>query len=144
MANVPRAWRGTPTRGRSEARTPGRRVPGSGIASIPAAAATLAPSSSHHTRRVGAGPYWASALAPSAPAPSPRRGAAVVISGASPLPSGCRSISAAPSAPVAVPTARPCSARAANSSPTLRAARNTAHAPAVITRAARITRRRPR
>ena len=84
---VPRAWRGTPTRGRSEARTPARRVPGSCIASIPAAA-TLAPSSSHHTRRVGARPYWASALDPSAPAPSPRRGAVVVISGASPLPSG--------------------------------------------------------
>ena len=85
------------------------------------------------------GPYWASAPVPSAPAPSPRRGAAVVISGASPLPSGCRSISAAPSAPVAVPTAAPCSARAANRSPTLCAARNTAHAPAVTVRAARIT-----
>jgi hypothetical protein len=144
MANVPRARRGTLARGRSEARTPGCRVPGSGIASIPAAAATLAPSSSHHTRRVGAGPYWASTLDPSAPAPSPRRGAAVVISGASPLPSGCRSISAAPSAPVAVPTPTPCSARAANSDPTSCAARNTAHAPAVTTRAARITRRRPR
>ena len=76
--------------------------------------------------------------------------AAVVTTGARPLPSGCRSISAAPSALVAVPTAAPCSARAANSSPTPCAARNNPHAPAAMARpgqdhaaAAQVVRQRP-
>ena len=67
LANVGRAWRSTPACGRSEARTPGAGVPGSGIARTPLIAATS--SSSHQTSRVGAGPYWASALDPNGPAP---------------------------------------------------------------------------
>jgi len=49
-ANIPRAWRGTAARGRSEASTPGRRGTVSGIASTATAAAAEAPRSSHQTR----------------------------------------------------------------------------------------------
>src|SRR5712692_7902495 len=147
IANVPRACRGTATRGRSAASTPAPDTV-SGIASTATAAARLTPSSSHQTRWVGAGPYWTSALVPSPPAASPSWPAAMVITGAIALPSGCRSTSAAPSALVAVPTAAPCNARAANSIPTPCAARNNPHAPAAITRlahpaAAQVVRHRP-
>src|SRR5580658_5423083 len=93
-------------------------------------------------RRDGA--YCTSALAPSPPTAKPQKEPAFEKTGARLLPSGCRSISAAPRALVARPTAAPCSARAANNSPTPSAARNNPQAPAAIARPARITRRRPR
>jgi hypothetical protein len=80
-ANVPRACRGTAARGRSEARTPGRTGAVSGSASTATAAKAKAPSSSHQTRWVGAGPYWTSALVPSPPAARPRKPAALVTTG---------------------------------------------------------------
>src|ERR1700722_7613390 len=100
-AKVPRAWRGTATAGRSEARTPGRRDPGSAMASTAMMPTANTASSAHQIRWVGAGAYWASALVISAPRARPRVEKALVTSGARWLRDGCRSISAAPIGPVA-------------------------------------------
>jgi len=54
---VARAWRGTAILGRSEARTPGRRAPGSAMASTARMPAAKRASSAHQIRRVGAGAY---------------------------------------------------------------------------------------
>jgi hypothetical protein len=67
VRRCPGAERGTLMSGRSEARAPGRKVPGSGVAAARTIAARNAPRSSHHTRVVGAGPSWTSTLVPNAP-----------------------------------------------------------------------------
>ena len=142
MAKAPLAARGTLTCGRSELTTPGRTVPGSGIASTATTPMMKAPSNSHQTRWVGAGAYWASTLAPIAPRAWPPVGAALETTGAAP-PCGLKSSSAALAAPEIRPTATPCSARAANSTPTPWAMRNKPHPTAPNARPASITLRRP-
>jgi hypothetical protein len=139
---VARAGRGTAMSGRSEARAPGRAVPGSGVRAVRRIAARKAPSSSHHTRCVGAGPYWASTLALSAPRARPAVPPLLVTSGAR-LPAGRRSSSAAPSALAARPTATPCNARAANRAPAPGASTNTRHAAVSAPSAVMIPGRRP-
>src|SRR4051794_15599620 len=84
----------------------------------------------------------ASALALIAPRAWPPVGAALETTGAAP-PFGRRSNSAALAAPEIRPTATPCSARAANSSPTPWATRNKPHPAAPKARPASITIRRP-
>src|SRR4051794_23105432 len=84
VAKAPLAAGGTLTCGRSELTMPGRAVPDSGIASTVTTPAMNAPSSSHQTRWVGAGAYWASTLAPIAPSAWPPVGAALETSGAAP------------------------------------------------------------
>src|SRR5580658_9787114 len=93
-------------------------------------------------RRDGA--YCTSALAPSPPTAKPHKEPAFVKTGARLLPSGCRSISAAPRALVARPTATPCTARATNSCATPCAVRNRPQTTALTKSAALITLRRPR
>jgi hypothetical protein len=143
-AKVPRAGRGTAIVGRSEASTPGRRDPGSAMASTATMPAADRASSAHQISRVGAGPYWTSALVISAPRASPRLLKVLVTTGARWLPGGCRSISAAPSGPMASPPAMPCRDLAAYSAPTPFAARKTAQAAALKTSAVMITGSRPR
>src|SRR3954451_22055203 len=67
VTKAPLAAGGTLTCGRSELTTPGRAVPGSGIAKTAMTLVMNAPSNSHQTRWVGAREYWASTLAPTAP-----------------------------------------------------------------------------
>src|SRR3954469_11179941 len=110
VMKAPLAACGTLTCGRSELTTPGRAVPGSGIASTATTPVMNAPNNSHQTRWVGAGAYWASALAPIAPRAWPPVGAALETTGAAP-PFGRKSNSAALAAPEIRPTATPCSAR---------------------------------
>jgi hypothetical protein len=101
-------------------------------------------SSAHQIRWVGAGAYWTSALVISAPRARPRVEKALVSSGASWLPGGCRSMSAAPIGPVARPVAMPCKQRAMNRAPVSCAARKTAHPATLRTSAVTITGSRPR
>src|SRR5205814_1184034 len=58
-AKVPRAWRGTATLGRSEARAPGRLDPGSGIAGTARMPIAKTVSSADQITLVGAGAYTA-------------------------------------------------------------------------------------
>ena len=141
-ANAPRAGRGTLRCGRKEASAPGRLVPVSGITATRTSAAAKAPSSSHHTSWVGAGPYWTSTAVSSTPRARPALGALLDSSGARP-PRGRRSSSTAPSVLDIAPTAIPSRARAANSSPGPCASRNSAHAATSTAMAARISGRRP-
>src|SRR6201989_225891 len=143
-AKVDRAWRGTAILGRSEARTPGRLVPGSAMASTATVPAANTASSAHQIRWVGAGAYWTSALVISAPRARPRVKKLLVTSGARWLPAGCRPISAAPIAPLASPVAMPCRDLATYRAPTLCAVRKTAHPATLRTSAAMITGSRPR
>src|SRR5580704_6355677 len=87
-AKVPRAGRGTATRGRSEARAPGRRTPGSAMASTATMPAAKTASNAHQIRWVGAGAYWTSTLVISAPRARPRVEKTLVTSGARWLPGG--------------------------------------------------------
>src|SRR3954453_8022970 len=116
VAKAPLAAGGTLTCGRSELTTPGRTVPGSGIASTATTPAMKVPRNSHQTRGVGAGAYWTSTLAPIAPRAWPPEGAALERTGAAP-PLGCKSNSAALAAPEMRPTATPCSAGEERGSP---------------------------
>ncbi|HEX5118446.1 MAG TPA: hypothetical protein VFW65_24945 [Pseudonocardiaceae bacterium] len=143
MTKVARVSRGTRTAGRSERRHPGRRTPGSGTAASASMPTRKAASSSHQTRCVGAGPYWASALTAIAPRPRPSDGDALVSTPARPVPGGCNSSSAAPIAPVARPTLTPCSALARYSAPTPAASNHTTHATALMASPAMMTGRLP-
>ena len=112
--------------------------------SLEALAAKMRREHGHQTRCVGAGAYCTNALAPSPPTAKPHNGPAFVKTGARPLPSGCRSISVAPSALVARPTATPCTARATNSCATPSAIREQGTNDAFLNSAAlQSTRRRP-
>jgi len=111
--NAGRATGGTPTRGRSIQIRIGRHSTGSGMNHSATAPAANPASSSTKTSRDGAGPYCTRAPAASAPTAWPEVGPPVVTTEASGRPGGWRSSSAALSAPVASPVAKPCTARAA-------------------------------
>src|SRR5580700_4351504 len=81
-AKVFRACRGTATRGRSEARTPGRRDPGSAMAAAATIPAAKTASSAHQIRRVGAGAYWTSALVTRPPRARPKLAKTLITKGA--------------------------------------------------------------
>ncbi len=132
-----------PTDGRSSPRRIGPRSTGSGMNHSATAPAANPISNSTKTRRDGAGPYWTSAPATRAPSAWPEVGPPVVTTDASGRPDGCRSSSAALSAPVASPVAKPCTARAAKSHPTPSAPANTAIATISTTALPSSTGRRP-
>ena len=96
-----------------------------------------------NTQSVGPGTNSTSSPAPTAPRESPSPGEALLTRGPSGRSLRWKSSSAAPSAPVIAPVARPCTTRAAISQPTPSARRKSTIAPAWSTSAPARTGRRP-